>query len=212
MITLGIDISNAKFDVALLRQGKLKHKTFRNDSQGYQALLAWLTRQEALTAHVCLEATGIYGEPLAECLVDAGLVVSLVNPARVKGFAQSELLRTKSDKADAGLIARFCAAMQPAPWQPQPKEIRQLRALVRRLERGRMSKMGRRALRKAFFMPALVALKHNPLLIDMKARLTVAGKPKMAIVGAAMRKLIHIVYGVLKHKTPFNPLLTAQNA
>jgi transposase len=102
--------------------------------------------------------------------------------------------------------------MQPAPWQPQPKEIRQLRALVRRLERGRMSKMGRRALRKAFFMPALVALKHNPLLIDMKARLTVAGKPKMAIVGAAMRKLIHIVYGVLKHKTPFNPLLTAQNA
>lgn len=261
--TLGIDIAKAKFDVALYRDGKLKHKAFRNDSQGHQALLDWLARQDAGAVHVCLEATGIYGEALAECLVDAGLRVSLVNPARIKGFAQSELLRSKTDKADAGLIARFCAAMQPESWQPLPKASRQLRDLVRRLdaligmrqqernrleaaqgvfaditrfrsakalaafvgvaprirqsgaslrERGMLSKMGRSALRKAFFMPALVALKYNPLLIEMKERLTAAGKPKMAIVGTAMRKLIHIVYGVLKHKTPFNPELTAQSA
>lgn len=315
--TLGIDISKASFDVALLRQGKLKHKRFANTAQGHHALLEWLARQGAEAVHACLEATGIYGEALAEGLHDAGVTVSLVNPARIKGFAQSELLRSKSDKADAALIARFCAAMRPAPWQPQSREIRQLRDLVRRLEalnsmrsqernrleaaspliaeqlkahlayldqqirevkrlisqqinshpdlkrrqqlldtipgigeatiavilaelgditrfrnakalaaylgvaprlrqsgsslreRGMMSKMGRRALRKAFFMPALVALRHNPVLIEFKARLTAAGKPKMAIVGAAMRKLIHIVYGVLKHQTPFNPQVAA---
>jgi transposase len=318
--TLGIDISKAKFDVALLRDGKYKHKRFSNDAKGQQALLDWLGHQGVESIHACLEATGIYGEPLAEFLVDAGCTVSLVNPARIKGFAQSELVRTKTDKADAALIARFCAAMQPAAWQPQPKDIRQLRDLVRRLEalidmrqqernrleaahglikeqlqahvsylneqikqtrrlinqhidnhpdlkdrkqllatipgigeatihvilaefgditrfksakalaafvgaaprlrqsgtslreRGMLSKVGRSALRKAFFMPALVALRYNPLLIAMKQRLTAAGKPKMTIVGAAMRKLIHIVYGVLKSKTPFDPQPTAETA
>jgi len=67
-----------------------------------------------------------------------------------------------------------------------------------------MSKMGRSSLRKAFFMPALVALRYNPLIIELKKRLTAAGKSKMAIVGAAMRKLVHIIYGVLKNKLPFD--------
>jgi len=59
-------------------------------------------------------------------------MVSMVNPARIKGFAQSELIRTKTDKIDAGVIARFCLAMQPEPWIPPALEIRSLRALVRR--------------------------------------------------------------------------------
>lgn len=65
-----------------------------------------------------MEATGIYGEPAAEFLRDAGAHARRVNPARIKGFAQSELVRTKTDKADAGLIARFCAAMGPEAWVP----------------------------------------------------------------------------------------------
>jgi len=70
--------------------------------------------------------------------------------------------------------------------------------------RGMMSKTGRSKLRKAFFMPALVALKHNPILVEMKQRLTEAGKSKLAIVGAAMRKLVHLIYGVLKNGVPFD--------
>ena len=53
-------------------------------------------------------------------------------------------------------------------------------------------------------MPALVALRHNPIIVAMKQRLTEAGKSKMAIVGAAMRKLIHLIYGVLKNGVPFD--------
>ena len=67
-----------------------------------------------------------------------------------------------------------------------------------------MSKTGRSKLRKAFFMPALVALRYDPIIKKMSARLTAAGKPKMLIVGAAMRKLIHLIYGVLKNGVPFN--------
>jgi transposase len=67
-------------------------------------------------------------------LFDAGHRVSVVNPAAVKAFAASRLTRTKTDKVDAELIARFCLAQQPEAWQPPAPEVRQLQALVRRLE------------------------------------------------------------------------------
>jgi transposase len=71
---------------------------------------------------------------LAIYLHEAGHMVSIVNPARIKGFAQRELLRTKTDKLDAALIARFCLVMKPGPWRPPSPEIRSLRALVRRVD------------------------------------------------------------------------------
>ena len=53
------------------------------------------------------EATGPYSEAVAIALSDAGWAVSVVNPARVTGFAQSELSRNKTDRADAKLLAKF---------------------------------------------------------------------------------------------------------
>lgn len=64
--------------------------------------------------------------------------------------------------------------------------------------RPRLSKVGPARLRKALSFPALTALRLNPSIQAVRARLAAAGKPKMVIVGAAMRKLIHIAYGVLK--------------
>ena len=81
-----------------------------------------------------MEATGTYGDELATYMHDAGHTVSIVNPARIKGFAQSELLRTKNDKVDAALIARFCVAMNPVVWTPPPLEIRRLQSLVKRAD------------------------------------------------------------------------------
>jgi len=54
-------------------------------------------------------------------------------------------------------------------------------------------------------------MKHNPVLIEMRKRLLKAGKPKMLIVGAVMRKLIHIIYGVLKNNQPFDPEFAVKN-
>jgi len=45
-----------------------------------------------------------------------------------------------------------------------------------------------------------------------KSRLLKAGKQKMLIVGTAMRKLVHIIYGVLKNNQPFNPNFQTKNA
>lgn len=311
---LGIDIAKRKFDVALLVGGKLKHKVCPNNHEGFVALSAWLARQGVDKVHACMEATGAYGEALAAYLHDNGHVVSIVNPARIKGFAQSELSRTKTDKADAALIGRFCQAMNPEPWAPAPPHVRELQALVRRLDalhgmlnqennrldgaasvvapsivehidylkrtiedtrrginghidrhpdlkgkrdlldtipgigetttavilaelrlenftdarkmaaftglvprqrisgssvRGKtmLSKIGNSRIRKAFYMPAIVAKRYNPVVAAFCERLALAGKSKMAVIGAAMRKLVHIVFGVLKSGKPFDPAL-----
>ena len=70
-----------------------------------------------------------------------------------------------------------------------------------------LGKEGNRYLRKALYMPALVAIKYNAPLRHFASRLRAAGKPKMSIVCALMRKLIHIAFGILKHQKPFNPSL-----
>lgn len=309
---LGIDVSKKSFDVALLLpNGKRKNKKFCNDVEGFKTLHNWLHEFEVDSLHACMEATNVYGNALAEFLFEQGYAVSVVNPARIKGFAQSELLRTKNDKQDAALIARFCVAMSPGLWQPDALNIRQLKAMVRRIDsllemkqqevnrldvaealvrpeiqshiddldsrikrlrqdiqdhidndpdlkqqkdlllsipgigektiatllsyfsninrfenakklasfcgvaprefqsgssvkgRGGMSKIGSAQIRKALFLPAMVAIRYNPTIIHMKERLTTQGKSKMVIIGAAMRKLIHVIFGVLKNNTPF---------
>jgi transposase len=314
--TLGIDISKAKFDVALLLDnGKLHHRVFHNTPAGFQQLSAWLSKQEAHPIHACMEATGTYGEALAFYLHSSGHTVSVVNPAVIKAFASTEMTRTKTDKTDAGLIARYCQKHQPPAWSPPPPEITELQALARRLDallemlqqernrlsaginsaivkegveqhiayldeqvthtqslirdhidkspslkqqrdlltsipgvgeataakllaeivdishyssarqvaafaglvpkhkesgssvRGkpRMCKVGTARLRKALYFPAIVAIHHNPTIRAVSARLRERGKCPMLIIGAAMRKLIHIAYGVLKSGKPFDP-------
>lgn len=132
---LGIDIAKVKFNVCLLRfNGKLKHKVFPNHAAGFAQLQAWLEQHEAPPVHACLEATGTYGEALSHYLHDRGHTVSVMNPAAIKAFAASRLSRTKTDRVDADLIARFCLAHQPPPWTPAATEVRELQALVRRLE------------------------------------------------------------------------------
>jgi transposase len=69
--------------------------------------------------------------------------------------------------------------------------------------KGRLSKIGNAQLRKALYMPAIVAKNHNPLLKEFSARLSKKGKHPMTIIAAAMRKLLHIIFGVLKTQTPF---------
>ena len=315
LLSLGIDVSKLKFDVALLREsGKFKHRVFPNSAAGFAQLSAWLEKQQAGRVHACLEATGAYSDSLATYLHEQGHLVSVVNPAQIKAYAESHLTRAKTDKADATLIARFCAERRPPEWRPLPREARDLQALVRRLDsllemrqmeenrlgvaataavkeslaghlafldeevsrtealirshidshpglrgqrdllvsipgiggttaakllgelmdvklyesarqlaafaglaprlhesgssvkkRAKLSKVGAPRLRKALYFPAIVAIKHNPYIKEMSARLRRRGKCPMQVIGAAMRKLVHLAYGVLKSGRPFDP-------
>ena len=132
---LGIDVAKAKLDCALrLPNGKFRAKVVANSQEGFALLVTWLATHNALQPHVCMEATGIYWEEVAQYLATAGLTVSVVNPAQIKAYASSRLTRTKTDAVDAKLIADFCAERQPSAWQARSEAEIALRALVLRLD------------------------------------------------------------------------------
>jgi len=312
---LGIDVSKDTLDLVLLTDQGDSHKVMDNNPEGYKRLDKWLVSHHVDKLHACLEATGQYGEGVAEHLYACGHAVSVVNPARIKHYGESKIRRNKTDKADANLIAEFCLKEQPALWEPLNPDLKHLRALVRRLndlkvnyqqennrlksgekdtwvisdlsthmqylkeriaatekeiqdfisqtpglkaqqdllvtipgigkkasamlmaeigditafdsasqlaayagltpkgfssgssvhKKTRISKQGRSEIRYYLYMPALVAMTHNSVVRDLCFRLYERRLPKMAIVVAAMHKLLHIVFGVLKTQMPFDP-------
>jgi transposase len=314
--SLGLDIAKLKFNACLLREdGKPRHRVFPNTAVGFAQLCDWIEKQSAGRVHACLEATGTYGDSLATYLHEAVHIVSVVNPAAIKAYAQSHLSRTKTDRVDAALIAGFCSERRPPAWTPPAPEVQELQALVRRLEsligmrvaeenrlssgitveavresveeliahlceqikktealirahidnhpslkrqrelldsipgigettaaallaevpnilqyrsarevaafaglvprerqsgssvrgRVRLSKIGNARLRKALYFLAVTALRYSPFFQSWAEGLRQRGKSKMAVIGAAMRKLIHLAYGVLKTGKPFDP-------
>lgn len=70
--------------------------------------------------------------------------------------------------------------------------------------RTRISRIGSVLLRSGLYMPAIAAMQHNRAIKALKERLKARGKSGKQIVCAAMRKLLHIAYGVLKSGRPFD--------
>lgn len=161
MDVLGIDISKRTFDAALLlAPGRTRQASFANTEAGFAELLGWLAahrRGPDAPLRACMEATGNYGLDLAAFLHGAGITVSVVNPARIKAFGQSELLRNKTDRLDAALIARFCRAMAPAAWVPPTPRLREIRELVRRCEALKAARVQEINRQKSGFASAAVA-------------------------------------------------------
>lgn len=321
MHTLGIDVSKAKLDCTLLDSAsdKRKTKSLPNTPDGFQALADWLSKQgvAANAIPVVMEATGVYHEALALWLADKGYRVSIANPAQVKDFARGLAVRTKTDASDSVVLARYGALVQPPLWTPPPAEVRELKALLARLEaletdlrrelnrqekalashapvevkrslddhlavlkeeiarlnrliddhidrhpglkadrehllsipavgektanrmlavlksrefrnaeqvaaflgvtpvehqsgtsvnkRPHLSKNGDAKTRAVLYMAAVVATRHNPDVKALYERLCAKGKAKMAALGAAMRKLVHLCFGVLKHQKNYVP-------
>lgn len=321
MIFLGIDVSKKKLDAKVLIDPvrvKFKSKSVPNTPPGVAELLAWTMRRTGGTIgeiHAVMEATGVYHERAATALFDAGVRVSVVNPAHLRDFARGLAVKSKNDGLDSAVLARYGALVNPGPWQPEPLAVRELKALLSRLDaietdlrrelnrrektehaavpqdvvdsldhsiaflreeqarlterirhhidrhpplrkdrallesipavgdktafrmlallrsrtftsaaqaaafvglvpvehqsgssvcqRPRLSKTGNARVRAALYMAAVVATRHNPDIRVQYERLLAAGKPKMSALGAAMRKLVHICFGVLKHQTPY---------
>lgn len=323
-LCLGIDVGKDRLELALLEADERCHtKSVRNDASGHAALLRWLGRftdaSSGRTAvHACLEASGGYEDEAAVALHAAGLTVSVVNPRRITGYAASQLRRSKTDAADAQLLARFCQRERPESWEPPSEEARELRRLTRALDalkqdrdrtrnrhsrhsrssgaarealsailaayaeqvaaleraidehleahpelarqrdllvsipgigsqtaaivmaelgdagaftsarsvaafaglvprhhvsgtsvrrQPRLSKVGNARLRRALYFPALSAMRPGGAVHVFAERLLARGKAKMSVVGASMRKLLHICYGVLVSGRPFDASL-----
>lgn len=319
MFYLGVDVSKKKLDCMLRNasSGKVKSKAVTNTPAGFTELLEWLSKQDSAQPHVIMEPTGTYHEAAALALADAGLVVSLVNPAQLRAFADGIGVKNKTDKEDSAVLARYGEVLKPDPWQPPSPSARRLKALLARRDavaddlqrernrqeandfspapeavresitqsicfleselnrleamikshidndpdlrdkkklletipgvgprvashmtalfagrtferaeqlaaylglvpvqresgssvraRPRMSKAGPAHLRKVLYMPAVTARRWNPHIKALNDRLLAKGKSKMSIIGAAMRKLAHLCFGVINSGKPYDP-------
>ena len=104
--------------------------------------------------------------------------------------------------AEIGELTAFESASQLAAYLGLTPENRSSGKSVR--GRARMSKKGNRRMRKALYFPAIVGMRHNPILKAFAERLLSRGKAKMVVIGAVMRKMAHLIYGVLTHRKPFD--------
>jgi transposase len=130
---LGLDIAKDKFDCVLLLNEQQHRRAFRNSLAGWKELDRWLRRLGADQVHACMEATGRLWQGVALHLQEIGHKVSVVNPVRIKRYAQSRLNRNKNDSIDALLIALFCREQNPPPWNPPSPAQRRLQDLTRLL-------------------------------------------------------------------------------
>lgn len=316
---LGMDVAKAKLDCLLLNEdgNKGKSKSVANSRTGIADFLVWIGKQSISPGelHIIMEATGVYHEHAALALADAGVTVSIVNPAQVKDFGRGLAVRTKTDGVDSYVLARYGALLKPVAWTPPAPEARMLQALIARREaiaqdlqrernrqekadatdtpilirkslsdsieflskqlvqlqqdidqhidrhpglkndlallqsipavgpqvgnnmlavmhahnfssaeqlaaylglvpverqsgssvlgRARLSKAGPARIRAVLYMAAVVATRCNPHVKAVYERLLTRGKSKMSALGAAMRKLVHLCFGVLKTRQPY---------
>ena len=128
---IGIDISKASFDVAYQKQnGEFVHFKFTNNTKGFQKFLKLIDDDD----HCVMEATGPYYLSLAQYLFEHGKKVSVVNPLQVKHFVRMRMVKTKTDKKDAQMIALYGVSEQPALWQPDEQPVLQMQQLRTAIE------------------------------------------------------------------------------
>lgn len=137
----GTDISAEKFDACFMERengGKAKIKgarTFKNSAKGHQEYLKWCRkRKKGEVVHV-MEATGVYHEELCHYLHANGERVSVQLPQKVRYFAKSLNLKTKTDRADSRAIALMGIRCDLEAWKPLSKGFKQIRDLCRALAR-----------------------------------------------------------------------------
>lgn len=102
-------------------------------------------------------------------------------------------------------LMRFASAREAAAFAGVTPRMHQSGSSVR--GRPRICRQGSARLRKLLYFPAITAMRCNPVIKALSKRLKQRGKHNMTIITAAMRKLIHIAYGVLKSGKPFDPTL-----
>src|ERR1700730_18345402 len=127
LIVAGIDVAKDKVDVCI-RSLSLR-RTFASTAEGRRELASWLRRQKVGKA--VMEASGGYERAWAKALRNAGIEVRIVDPKRVRSFAQSAGRLAKNDTIDAEMIAWFAETFDEARGQAYDATREQLHQMVR---------------------------------------------------------------------------------
>lgn len=137
-IYVGIDISKLTFDVAIPHSSTYQHHQFSNDTKGFRSFIK-LLRSDCCCV---MEASGPYYLKLAFYLSDCGISVSVINPLVIRRYSQMRMLRAKTDKKDAIIIADYGKNQVPDLWEkeaPYVLELKQMQAYCEQLNKNRTS-------------------------------------------------------------------------
>jgi len=125
---VGIDVSKRRLDVCLLPEGQ--SFVLSNDQEGVDELLSRL--EGVRPTLVVLEATGRYERLAATSIAARGIAVAVVNPRQARDFAKAIGRLAKTDRIDAFVLARFAAAVEPAPSVIPDEEAQLLQHILAR--------------------------------------------------------------------------------
>lgn len=130
----GIDISARSFDLVIKKENVAgKAQTFKQQPDDFKRITKVLKKKKVEL--VVMEATGIYHLDLAVYLVNEGINVAVINPLSSKRFAELKLSQTKTDAADAALLAEYAEVMKPQRWTPPKPEYMALKDIGRQINR-----------------------------------------------------------------------------
>jgi transposase len=127
-IYVGIDVGKENLDLAVL--GASDTKQYQNNTKGIRALTRRLKKYAV--EKIVVEATGGYEYEVVTRMCKAKLPVALVNPTRVRRFAQAGGQLAKTDSLDAHVLANFGKSMQPEVWTLKTEVEEQLNQLISR--------------------------------------------------------------------------------
>ena len=192
-MVIGIDVSKDRLDVAVRPTGE--SLIFKRTGVGIEDLIA---RLGALSPKmVAIEATGGFEAVVAAGLAGAGLPVVVVNPS-VPGVGKTIARTLIAELPELGSLDRrqIAALVGLAPWTRQSGQWRGKSFIGG----------GRKSVRSALFVGAMVAARYNPQLKHFRDKLVAAGKPKLIALVAVARKLITILNAILRDRRPWQPI------
>jgi transposase len=147
--SVGIDIAKDKFDVCFKERKNGRSvvkgtKTFKNDSKGFLDFHLWYLKRRKENSQLVfvMEATGVYYEELAYFLHSKNEVIYVELPQKVKYFAKSLNIKTKTDKVDAKLIADIGLERSSSlkSWNPPSEQFKAIRDLCREISQLKKNK------------------------------------------------------------------------
>lgn len=179
---VGIDISKLTFDVALNSGDQYVHHKFSNDLKGFKQFFKLLNPE-----HFCvMEASGPYYLKLAFYLSGQGIALSVINPLVIRRFSQMRMLRAKTDKKDAVMIAEYGKNQKPELWIKEADyvlELKQMQAYCEQLNKNRTALLRQQQAFEVNPVQNKAVLKYSSQQIKaIEKQLSVIEKEMLAII------------------------------
>lgn len=116
---IGIDISKSSLNISLFDGASYKPYELKSNDKKSASRIVKNYKLDSTKTIIVMESTGVYHTTIRDCFIELGFSVSTEKPYKIKSFGQMKLLRVKTDKSDAKLIAEYGFKFNPTSFIPK---------------------------------------------------------------------------------------------